>query len=113
MYALITAVIFLVLAIAHAWRIYQQWPVQIGPTTISMNVSWAGLVVAVVLSIWGFSQLGGARGRRAFNLHARQGSLDGWWARRAASLQPIASLGIAEDGPRLWMGCGDFQHQII
>jgi hypothetical protein len=32
--------------------------VTIGPHSISMNVSWIGLVVAALLAIWGFSQLG-------------------------------------------------------
>jgi hypothetical protein len=33
----------------HGWRIYKQWTVQIGPHSISMNVSWVGLVVAALL----------------------------------------------------------------
>jgi hypothetical protein len=57
-YATITSLIFLIVAIAHAWRIYKQWTVQIGPHSISMTVSWAGLVVAALLAIWGFGQSG-------------------------------------------------------
>jgi hypothetical protein len=30
--------------------------VQIGPHSVSMTVSWVGLVVAALLAIWGFSQ---------------------------------------------------------
>ena len=57
-YVTITSLIFLIVAIAHAWRIYKQWTVQIGPHSISMTVSWAGLVVAALLAIWGFGQSG-------------------------------------------------------
>jgi len=57
-YALITAVIFAVVAFMHGWRIYNRWPVTIGPHSISIDVSWAGLAVPSVLAIWGFSQLG-------------------------------------------------------
>jgi len=56
-YAAITAVIFAFVAITHGWRIYQGWEVRIGPHSISMNVSWAGLVVAALLAIWGFTLL--------------------------------------------------------
>ena len=54
-YALITALIVTLVAIVHGWRIYNRWAVQIGPHSISINVSWAGLVVAALLAIWGFS----------------------------------------------------------
>jgi hypothetical protein len=54
-YALITALIFALVAIAHGWRIFKGWTVQIGPHFVSMIVSWVGLVVAVLLAIWGFS----------------------------------------------------------
>jgi uncharacterized membrane protein YecN with MAPEG domain len=57
-YTTISSLIFLIVAIAHAWRIYQRWPVQIGPHSISMTVSWVGLVVAALLAIWGFGQFG-------------------------------------------------------
>jgi hypothetical protein len=57
-YALITALIFAIVAILHGWRIYNRWTVQIGPHSISMNISWGGLVVSALLAIWGFSQLG-------------------------------------------------------
>ena len=54
-YALITALIFSLVAILHALRIFKGWTVQIGPHSVSMTVSWAGLVVAALLAIWGFS----------------------------------------------------------
>jgi len=56
-YAILTALLFTFVAIMHAWRIYNRWTVQIGPHSISMNVSWIGLVVAALLAIWGFAHL--------------------------------------------------------
>jgi uncharacterized membrane protein len=52
-YAAVTALIFALVAIVHGYRIYEQWPVQIGPYSISMTLSWIGLVVAALLAIWG------------------------------------------------------------
>ena len=54
-YALITALIFALVAIVHGWRIFKGWNVQIGPHSVSMIVSWVGLVVSALLAIWGFS----------------------------------------------------------
>ena len=54
-YALITALIFTLVAILHGWRIFKGWAVQIGPHSVSVTVSWVGLVVAALLAIWGFS----------------------------------------------------------
>ena len=56
-YAIVTAAIFALVAILHAYRIYEEWPVQIGPHSISMTVSWIALVVSALLAIWGFSDL--------------------------------------------------------
>ena len=56
-YAVITALIFALVAIMHGWRIYEGWTVQIGPHSISMTVSWVALVVAALLAIWGFALL--------------------------------------------------------
>ena len=57
-YALITAIIFALVAIVHGYRIYEGWTVQIGLHSISMTVSWVALVVSALLAIWGFSDLG-------------------------------------------------------
>ena len=54
-YALITALIFAWVAIVHGWRIFKGWTVQIGPYSVSITVSWIGLVVSALLAIWGFS----------------------------------------------------------
>ena len=54
-YVAVTAVLFAFVAILHGWRIFKGWTVQIGPHSVSMTVSWIGLVVAILLAIWGFS----------------------------------------------------------
>jgi hypothetical protein len=57
-YAVVSALIFAVVAIAHVVRLVQGWNVAIGPYNVSMNVSWVALVVAALFAIWGFMQLG-------------------------------------------------------
>ena len=54
-YALVSALIFVVVAIAHVVRLINRWPVVIGPYNISMNASWVALVVAGLIAIWGFT----------------------------------------------------------
>jgi hypothetical protein len=56
-YAAVSALIFAVVALAHLVRLINRWAVQIGPYKVSMNVSWAGLVVAALIAVWGFMQL--------------------------------------------------------
>ena len=56
-YAAVSALIFAIVSVMHVVRLINRWPVVIGPYNISMNVSWAGLVVAALLAIWGFMQL--------------------------------------------------------
>jgi hypothetical protein len=57
-YAAVSALIFSLVALAHVVRIIKRWKVQIGPHSVSMSVSWVGLVVAALIAIWGFMQLG-------------------------------------------------------
>jgi len=57
-YAAISALIFALVALGHLLRIVNQWTVQIGPLEVPMSVSWIGLVITALLSIWGFKQLG-------------------------------------------------------
>jgi len=56
-YVGVSALIFTVVAMAHLLRLVKQWPVIIGPHSISMSLSWGGLVIAALLAIWGFMQL--------------------------------------------------------
>ena len=57
-YAAVSALIFAIVSVMHVVRLINRWPVVIGPYNISMNASWAALVVGALLSIWGFMQLG-------------------------------------------------------
>jgi len=57
-YTAVSALIFAVVAIMHVLRLINRWSVAIGPYNVSMNVSWVALVVAALLAIWGFMQLG-------------------------------------------------------
>jgi hypothetical protein len=57
-YAVVSALIFALVALVHVVRLIKGWAVQIGPHSISMSVSWVGLVVATLIAIWGFMQLG-------------------------------------------------------
>jgi hypothetical protein len=57
-YAVISALIFALVAVGHVVRLVNRWTVQVGPYNVSMNVSWAALVVSALLAIWGFMQLG-------------------------------------------------------
>ncbi len=56
-YALASALIFAVVAAAHAIRLVNRWAVQVGPFSVPMSVSWIGLVIAALISVWGFAQL--------------------------------------------------------
>jgi hypothetical protein len=55
-YAVVSALIFALVALVHVVRLIKGWAVQIGPHSISMSVSWVGLVVATLIAIWGFMQ---------------------------------------------------------
>ena len=55
-YALVLALIFAVVAAAHLLRLVNRWAVQVGPYSVPMSLSWIGLVIAALISVWGFSQ---------------------------------------------------------
>ena len=55
-YAAVSVLIFAIVAIMHLVRIINGWSVAIGPHNIPMSVSWAGLIVAALLALWGVSQ---------------------------------------------------------
>jgi hypothetical protein len=57
-YAIVSALIFAIVAIMHVVRLIKRWTVVIGSYDVSMNVSWVALVVAPLIAIWGFTQLG-------------------------------------------------------
>ena len=53
LYVATSALIFALVAIGHVVRLMQGWQVQVGEMGIAMSVSWAALVVGVVLAVWG------------------------------------------------------------
>jgi hypothetical protein len=57
-YAAISALIFALVALGHLLRVVKQWTVHMGPLAVPMSVSWIGLIITALLSIWGFMQLG-------------------------------------------------------
>jgi hypothetical protein len=57
-YAAVSALIFAVVAIVHLIRILRNWAVHIGPYSVPVSLSWIGLIIAALLAIWGFMQLG-------------------------------------------------------
>ncbi len=57
-YAVVSAVIFALVAVGHLVRLIKGWAAQIGPYSVPMSLSWVGLVVAALIAIWGFMQLG-------------------------------------------------------
>lgn len=56
-YAIISASIFAIVAIVHLVRLIRGWKVQIGPRSIPMAASWAGLIISALLALWGFQRL--------------------------------------------------------
>ncbi len=53
-YLVVSGTIFGAIALLHLSRLFYQWPAQIGTWAVPVWVSWAGLVIAAVLSIWAF-----------------------------------------------------------
>jgi hypothetical protein len=49
--------IFIAVAVAHAWRLYRQWPLQLGPLAIPVDLSWLGLAISAALAAWGVALL--------------------------------------------------------
>jgi hypothetical protein len=52
-YVAISAIIFALVAVGHVARLVQGWDVQVGGIGIAMSVSWATLIVSVILAVWG------------------------------------------------------------
>jgi hypothetical protein len=50
-YAAVSTLIFALVAVGHVVRLVNRWPVQIGPYNVSMNVSWAALVISALIAI--------------------------------------------------------------
>jgi hypothetical protein len=50
----VAATIFAVVAIVHAYRLVSFFPVQLGSVQVPGWASWLALVIAGLLSMWGF-----------------------------------------------------------
>ena len=55
-YMIVTATLFLVVALMHLLRIIFGWSVEIGSLSIPFWVSWLGVLVAGALAYFGFTQ---------------------------------------------------------
>jgi hypothetical protein len=55
-YAAVSTLIFAVV-VGHAVRLVNRWAVHVGPFSVPMSVSWLGLVIAALISVWGFTQI--------------------------------------------------------
>jgi hypothetical protein len=56
-FVLVSALIFTFVAAMHAVRAWWDWPVQVGPIDVSVNMSWVACAVSALLAIWGFANL--------------------------------------------------------
>lgn len=53
-YARVSGVVFGVVAVVQALRLFNRWPVQVGPFAVPVWFSWIALLVAGGLCIWAF-----------------------------------------------------------
>jgi hypothetical protein len=53
-FSLITAILFLLIALLHALRLLRGWQVTIGDIVVPVWVSWIGLAIAGYLAYQGF-----------------------------------------------------------
>jgi hypothetical protein len=53
-FSLITAILFLLIALLHALRLLRSWQVTIGDIVVPVWVSWIGLAIAGYLAYQGF-----------------------------------------------------------
>ncbi|MFC5743720.1 hypothetical protein [Dyella tabacisoli] len=53
-YALVSGVVFGVVAAIQAIRVFNEWAVQVGPYAVPIWFSWLAVVVAGGLCIWAF-----------------------------------------------------------
>jgi len=57
-FTMLSALIFLVVAAAHAYRVYAGWTIAAGPYDIPMWVSYLGIAVPLILAIMLFREAG-------------------------------------------------------
>jgi len=54
-YALVSGIIFGIVAVLQAVRVLKQWSVQVGPISVPVWFSWVAVVVAGGLCVWAFT----------------------------------------------------------
>jgi hypothetical protein len=59
MYALVTALVFAIVAMLHVVRLLKRWPVHIGSYSVPMSLSLVGLAASGGLAVWGFMHWAG------------------------------------------------------
>lgn len=57
LYQALTGTLFAVIAIVHATRLADGWPVYVGTWEVPMGVSWLGVLLPGALAVWAFSLL--------------------------------------------------------
>lgn len=57
-YFQISGTLFSIIALAHALRLLQSWPVEVAGWAVPMWVSVAALLVTGGLAVWGFRAVG-------------------------------------------------------
>ncbi len=60
-YLTLSATVFAVVALAHLLRAIAGWPIEIGPWSVPLGLSWIAAIVSAVLSAWAFSLLRSSR----------------------------------------------------
>jgi hypothetical protein len=54
-YAVVSGIVFALVALAHLIRAIQGWPVLIGDWQLAVWVSWLAVLIAGGLAVWAFS----------------------------------------------------------
>lgn len=57
-FTMLAALLFLIVAAVHAYRIYAAWAITVGPYDIPMWVSYGGVIVPLVLAFMLFREAG-------------------------------------------------------
>jgi hypothetical protein len=50
----VAATLFAIVALAHVARLVWALPITVGSVAVPQSVSWAGLVLAGAMALWGF-----------------------------------------------------------
>jgi hypothetical protein len=51
-YVQISGALFGIIALAHLFRLFRHWPIDLGGYMVPLWVSWLGLLLAGGLSVW-------------------------------------------------------------